>query len=90
MYQVNRMPMHQGGPGGGPAGMAMMRPGGQPGPPAYSINASPQMVQGSSPMMMTAQSPMGGHFVPSPNQPGVPSPGQRMSMAPSPGGKDYS
>jgi len=45
------------------------------------------MVQGSSPMMVPTQSPMGGHFVPSPQQTaGVPSPGQRMSMAPSPQG----
>ena len=36
-------------------------------------------------MMMPTPSPMGGHFVPSPQQQaGVPSPGQRMSMAPSP------
>jgi len=80
---VNRMPMHQGG--AGPGGMPMMR--GTTAPPVYSINASPQMVQGSSPMMMPTQSPMGGHFVPSPQQTaGVPSPGQRMSMAPSPQG----
>ena len=80
---VSRMPIHQGG--GGP-GMAMMRPNQAP---VYSINPSPQMVQGNSPMMMPQQSPMGGHFVPSPNNPGaagVPSPGQRMSMAPSPQG----
>merc|ERR1712223_2014553 len=80
---VNRMPMHQGG--AGPGGMPMMR--GTTAPPVYSINASPQTVQGSSPMMMHTQSPMGGHFVPSPQQTaGVPSLGQRMSMAPSPQG----
>ena len=77
--------MHQGGGGPGPGGMPMMRP--STAPPVYSRNASPQMVQGSSPMMVPTQSPMGGHFVPSPQQTaGVPSPGQRMSMAPSPQG----
>jgi len=83
---INRMPMHQGGPGGpgGPGGMPMMRP--STAPPVYSINASPQMAQGSSPMMMPTPSPHS-HFVPSPQQnAGVPSPGQRMSMAPSPQG----
>ena len=81
IFQVNRMPMphSQAGPG-----MPMMR--GQA--PIYSMNPSPNMVQGNSPggqMMMPAQSPMGptGHFVPSPQNPNVPSP-QRMGMAPSP------
>lgn len=73
------MPHGQAGPG-----MPMMR--GQA--PIYSMNPSPNMVQGNSPggqMMMPAQSPMGptGHFVPSPQNPNVPSP-QRMGMAPSP------
>ena len=70
------MPHSAAGPG-----MPMMR--GQA--PVYSMNPSPGMVQGNSPqMMMPTQSPMGGqHFVPSPQNPNVPSP-QRMGMAPSP------
>ena len=74
------MPHSQAGPG-----MPMMR---GPQAPIYSMNPSPNMVQGNSPggMMMPAQSPMGpgGHFVPSPQNPNVPSPGQRIGMAPSP------
>ena len=73
------MPHSQAGPG-----MPMMR--GQA--PIYSMNPNPNMVQGNSPggpIMMPSQSPMGagGHFVPSPQNPNVPSP-QRMGMAPSP------
>ena len=73
------MPHNQAGPG-----MPMMR--GQA--PIYSMNPNPNMVQGNSPggpIMMPSQSPMGagGHFVPSPQNPNVPSP-QRMGMAPSP------
>ena len=70
------MPMHQGG--AGPGGMPMMR--GTTAPPVYSINASPQMVQGSSPMMMPTQSPMGGHFVPSP-QPSTTNPMYLLTLS---------